>query len=900
MKNYFPKLSRVFLTSLAGFLTGVSCLGDSAVFIPDADAYIRSASPDTTGGSEPTVVSGLLGDRSGRETRRAFLRFDLSGSIPAGATIESVSLAITVTKTPQPPANSVFALRPVLQPWSEGEVTWNSRLNGTPWAAPGADDGADTVLSPSSTTQVLGFLGSYTFPSTAALVSDVQAWVNNPGNNFGWLLISEDEQTPMTARRFGAREDPPNAPVLQITYSIAPLTVVVQPPSQNVLVGSTVNFQAIASGTPPLTYQWLFNGNPLSGATIDNLTLGNVQTNQSGDYTVIVSSQSGSVTSAPAVLVVGQPSAGVPVVTITSPTNGSKFPAHADVLLAADASESNGLIARVDFFLGTNLVGSAGTAPFQFLLANVAAGNYVLSARATDDRGTNGFSPSAAFSVFNPPVINLTAPGAGSRIPIGTNVTLSATVMAGARIVRVDFFAARVNPASATLETNLIGSASAPPFTIQWTPSAPGDYLLSAFAIDELGQTGNSSNVLARVFVPELILPGIKVTQGPANFATTSESPAMFSGTASDNLGLDHVEVQVLSGRFLQTAGPILIASGTTEWTAEVMLAPGKNAVRFQSVDLAGNKSPIATRFLTYQATAPLAIIINGEGKVVPNRNGRTLVLGKTYRVTARPAKGFIFAGWTNGAATNNPRLSFEMRTNLVLVANFVPNPFLDLAGTYGGLFFDADTNRFRPENAGDLRLQLTKQGAFSGKIKMQGTSYPFHGQFDATGKARVGVPRPALFPVSLSLQADLTNATATISGGVTLQADANSLISNLLAVRKTTRKTDDAPPQIGTHSFVLVQTTDDGLRTAATATAIINASGGVIIIGAFPETPAFHFTTIISKTGDVPVYILQAQDQDLLIGWLSFSEDSGTPSGLLFRTDKSFSNVEVLNTTGP
>src|SRR4029077_19315819 len=129
----------------------------------------------------------------------------------------------------------------------------------------------------------------------------------------------------------------------------------------------------------------------------------------------------------------------------------------------------------------------------------------------------------------------------------------------------------------------------------------------------------------------------------------------------------------------------------------------------------------------------------------------RSLQLGNIYTVTARPGPGQIFAGWQGAANTNNPKLSFVMSSNLVLTATFVPNPFLLLSGTYTGLFFDPDTNRFRLEDAGRLILQLTSKGSFSGNLAVEGVSYGFRGQLDLSGKARVPIARPALPPISLS-----------------------------------------------------------------------------------------------------------------------------------------------------
>src|SRR5262249_31475295 len=66
-------------------------------------------------------------------------------------------------------------------------------------------------------------------------------------------------------------------------------------------------FQVVAQGTPPLHYQWFFNGSLLSGATQPGLSLVNVRVDQTGNYSVVVSDNSGSITSRPARLTVVQP-----------------------------------------------------------------------------------------------------------------------------------------------------------------------------------------------------------------------------------------------------------------------------------------------------------------------------------------------------------------------------------------------------------------------------------------------------------------------------------------------------------------------------------------------------------------------------------------------------------------
>jgi uncharacterized delta-60 repeat protein len=72
--------------------------------------------------------------------------------------------------------------------------------------------------------------------------------------------------------------------------------------SRFVLVGSTVYFNANASGTRPLSYQWQCNGTNLLSATNALLTLTNVTPAQAGTYSVVVSNVLGVVSSTGAML----------------------------------------------------------------------------------------------------------------------------------------------------------------------------------------------------------------------------------------------------------------------------------------------------------------------------------------------------------------------------------------------------------------------------------------------------------------------------------------------------------------------------------------------------------------------------------------------------------------------
>ncbi|MEI7728836.1 MAG: immunoglobulin domain-containing protein [Verrucomicrobiota bacterium] len=91
---------------------------------------------------------------------------------------------------------------------------------------------------------------------------------------------------------------------------IDPIPITQQPQSVTNPVGGTASFTVLAGGTPPLGYQWRFNGSNLingphiSGAQSNSLFILNATTNDAGDYTVVITNSAGSITSEAATLTI--------------------------------------------------------------------------------------------------------------------------------------------------------------------------------------------------------------------------------------------------------------------------------------------------------------------------------------------------------------------------------------------------------------------------------------------------------------------------------------------------------------------------------------------------------------------------------------------------------------------
>ncbi|MFI6736040.1 glycoside hydrolase family 48 protein [Nonomuraea sp. NPDC050451] len=88
-----------------------------------------------------------------------------------------------------------------------------------------------------------------------------------------------------------------------------------------------------------------------------------------------------------------------PSVSLTSPTAGQTFTAPATVPIAANASDSDGTISKVDFYQGSTLLGTDTSTPYSYSWTNVAAGSYSITARATDNGGATTTSAPVGITV---------------------------------------------------------------------------------------------------------------------------------------------------------------------------------------------------------------------------------------------------------------------------------------------------------------------------------------------------------------------------------------------------------------------------------------------------------------------------------------------------------------------
>ncbi|MSR40335.1 MAG: DNRLRE domain-containing protein [Phycisphaerales bacterium] len=225
--------------ALSIFLCSTACacasnaLGDFVTLAATQSATIYQEDANGANGSGQYLFAGRTNQGL---TRRALLRFDLA-ALPEGALLLSARVNMNVaqgnggvrpmslhrgtaqwtTGASDPAGTESVGVAAML-----GDCTWqwassNGALGGTAWSQSGGS--FESIASATASTTVLGMQHL----TSESLRADVEAWLANPTENFGWLLLG-DESAIGTARRLDSAHAAAGGfvPSLELEYTIIP------------------------------------------------------------------------------------------------------------------------------------------------------------------------------------------------------------------------------------------------------------------------------------------------------------------------------------------------------------------------------------------------------------------------------------------------------------------------------------------------------------------------------------------------------------------------------------------------------------------------------------------------------------------------------------------------------
>ncbi len=401
-----------------------------------------------------------------------------------------------------------------------------------------------SITSPSNNGQYISG-SSITITATA---SDANGSVTKVEFFNGTTKLGEDLTSPysfvwanapvgshsITARATDNQNSTTTSSVLSITVNEnTPPRVSITGPSNNAqfTAGSTITITATATVTSgTVSKVEFFNGTTKLGEDLTSPYSFTWANATAGNHTITAKAtdtQAAVGASTPVVVQVAIANT-PPVVQITSPSNNTNFFVGSPITIAANATDANGTITKVEFFRGTTKIGEDLTRPFSFVWNNAAVGNYSLVAKATDNQGAVTTSSAVAITVAAnaPPTVQLTSPLRNASFQVGSPITINATAAdANGSVTKVEFFRG----------TTKIGEDLTSPYSIIWNNAAVGNYSLVAKATDNQGAVTTSAAVAISVVANTP--PTVNIT-APSNNATfDAGSSITITANASDANG---------------------------------------------------------------------------------------------------------------------------------------------------------------------------------------------------------------------------------------------------------------------------------------------------------------------------------------------------------------------------
>jgi Divergent InlB B-repeat domain len=266
---------------------------------------------------------------------------------------------------------------------------------------------------------------------------------------------------------------------------------------------------------------------------------------------------------------------------------------------------------------------------------------------------------------------------------------------------------------------------------------------------------------------------------------------------------------------------------------------------------------------------------MSGNGTFAPNLEHTVFEAGKRYTLTADAAKGYVFAGWlSNGVVVStSSRYSLLLGSNVVLQANFIPNPFIPAVASYHGLFYVP--NDASVESSGSFSASVTSAGAYSVRFGLGAANYVLAGEFSpVTGAASKSIPRRGMSPINVQLQLDFSNGP--ITGSISDGAWTADLVANPSIYSRT-----NPAPQAGKYTLLFPGSDNVSAQPGGNgySSVTVNTLGNISLSGALGDGTPFISSSVVASEGRWPFYVSLYGGKGSILGWLSFT-NGGNISG--------------------
>jgi hypothetical protein len=234
-------------------------------------------------------------------------------------------------------------------------------------------------------------------------------------NTTGWQKWTTVSHTvPLTAGdhtlRIHAKSSPWNLNWFQLTKATNPDNV---PPTVSLTAplngaqfnaGANISLTATAADSDgTISKVEFYNGTTLLGTDTSSPYQHTITGAAAGTYTlkaVAFDNKSAQTSSAVATVTVKPVTDNIPpMVSIQSPLNGAEYIMGNNVAITANATDSDGTIAKVEFYNGALLLGSDTTFPYQYTMVSPGIGSYSLKAVAFDNKSASTTSAIIAITV---------------------------------------------------------------------------------------------------------------------------------------------------------------------------------------------------------------------------------------------------------------------------------------------------------------------------------------------------------------------------------------------------------------------------------------------------------------------------------------------------------------------